>query len=110
LIHVIKFENMKIKKGDNVLVIAGKDRGRKGKVIRALPKEAKIVVEGMSIRKKHVRARKAGEKGQIIDIPAPFSISSVKIVCSKCGKAVRIGYKIEGKIKSRVCKKCGANV
>jgi large subunit ribosomal protein L24 len=101
---------MKIKKGDNVLVIAGKDRGRKGKVIRALPKEAKIVVEGMYVKKKHMRARKAGEKGQILEIPAPFSVSAVKIVCDKCGKAVRIGYKIEGKIKSRVCKKCGAEL
>ena len=101
---------MKIKKGDNILVIAGKDRGRKGKVIRALPKEAKIIVEGMFMRKKHVKARKAGEKGQIIDIPAPFSVSSVKIVCDKCTKAVRVGYTFtEGK-KVRTCKKCQAEL
>ena len=101
---------MKIKKGDNVLVIAGKDRGRKGKVIRALPKEEKIVVEGIHIQKKHVRARKAGEKGQVIDKPSAFSVSSVKIVCDKCGKAVRVGYKVEAGKKSRACKKCGAEL
>jgi large subunit ribosomal protein L24 len=101
---------MKIKKGDNVLVIAGKDRGRKGKVIRALPKDDKVVVEGMFMRKKHVRARKAGEKGQVIDMPGAFSVSSVKIVCDKCGKAVRVGYKVEDGKKMRTCKKCGATL
>jgi len=101
---------MKIKKGDNVLVIAGKDRGRKGKVIRALPEEEKIVVEGMNIRKKHMKARKAGEKGQVMELPSPFSVSSAKIICGKCGKGVRVGYKVEAGKKSRVCKKCGAEL
>jgi large subunit ribosomal protein L24 len=98
---------MKIKKGDNVVVIAGKDRGRKGKIIRALPQEAKVVIEGLNLRKKNVRAKKAGEKGQTIEIPVPMSISNVQILCEKCGKSVKVGYKIEAKQKVRVCKKCG---
>lgn len=99
---------MKIKKGDNVLVTAGKDRGRKGKVIRALPNEATVVVEGMAMRKKHMRPKKAGEKGQVIEMPSAFSVSNVQVVCGKCGKPTRVGYSVVGKEKSRVCKKCGA--
>ncbi|HEX9722131.1 MAG TPA: 50S ribosomal protein L24 [Candidatus Paceibacterota bacterium] len=101
---------MKIKKGDNILVIAGKDRGRKGKVIRALPQDAKIVVEGIHMQKKHVRAKKAGEKGQIIEMPLPVNVSSVKIVCGKCQKATRVGYRASDGKKSRICKKCGAEL
>ena len=101
---------MKIKKGDNVLVISGKDRGKKGKVLRAFPREAKIMVEGANVRKKHVRAKRAGQKGQIVEMPGVFSVSNVKLLCSKCGKTTRIGYKMEGKKKSRVCKKCLAEI
>jgi len=97
---------MKIKTGDNVLVTAGKDRGKKGKVIRTFPREAKIVVEGVNVRKKHVRAKKAGQKGQVVEMPFSFSVSNVKILCVKCGKATRVGYKVDGKKKARVCKKC----
>ena len=98
---------MKIKTGDNVLVIAGKDRGKKGKVVRTLPREAKIVVEGVNVRKKHIRAKKAGQKGQVVEMAFALSISNVKILCVKCQKATRVGYRIDGKIKTRVCKKCG---
>jgi len=101
---------MKIKKGDNVLVTVGKDRGKKGKVLRALPSEGKIVVEGVQVRKKHVRAKRAGEKGQMVETPGVFSVSNVKLVCDKCGKAARVGYRIEGKRKARICKKCGAEI
>ena len=101
---------MKIKKGDNVLVITGKDRGKKGKVLRALPREARIVVEGANIRKKHVRAKRAGQKGQMVEMPGVFSVSNVKLLCPKCGKAIRIGYKVEGAKKVRVCKKCNMEV
>jgi len=97
---------MKIKKGDQVLVISGKYRGKKGKVIRALPKKEKIVVEGVNIVKKHVRPRRAGEKGQIVQMPAPLHVSNVKLICSHCKKATRVGYKIEGEKKYRICKKC----
>jgi large subunit ribosomal protein L24 len=111
---------MKIKKGDNVLIIAGKDKGRTGKIMKALPKELKILVEGINLKKKHVRPKKEGEKGQVVEIPAPLDISNVKIICKNCGKATRIGYKtvptesriLDGKaigkkdVKNRICKKC----
>lgn len=101
---------MKIKKNDQVLIISGKDKGRKGKVIEALPKQSKVVVENINLKKKHSRAKKSGEKGQIIELPVAFNVSDVKIICPKCGKAVRIGYKIEGKKKYRICKKCNQEV
>ena len=98
---------MKIHKGDTVLIITGKDKGRKGKVIQALPREERIIVEGINIKKKHIKPRRAGEKGQIVEIPAPLPVSNVKLLCKKCGKATRVGYKIEGEKKYRICKKCG---
>jgi len=101
---------MKIRKGDIVVVISGKDRGRKGKVMEVLPKEGKILVEGINLRKKHVRPKKSGEKGQIVEMPAPFDVSDVKLICKHCGKATRVGYKIEGKKKFRICKKCGQEI
>ena len=101
---------MRIKNGDNVFIKAGKDKGRKGKVIKALPKEGKIVVEGINIIKKHVRPKKQGEKGQVVHIPSPFDISNVLIICDKCGKAVRVGYKTVENKKVRICKKCSAEI
>lgn len=101
---------MKIKKDDTVLIISGKDRGKKGKIIRALPKERKVVVEGVNIRKKHIRPRRAGEKGQIVEMPAPIDVSNVMIICPKCGKPTRVGYKIGEKKKYRICKKCSQEI
>lgn len=101
---------MKIKKGDSVLITAGKDKGRTGKILKALPKELKILVEGINLKKKHVRPKKEGEKGQVVDIPAALDVSNVKIICPKCGKATRIGYKIEGENKKRFCKKCKQDI
>lgn len=68
------------------------------------------MVEGMNIKKKHVRPKKAGEKGQIIQLPAPFWIWNVQLICGKCGKATRVGYRIREDKKYRICKKCGAEV
>jgi large subunit ribosomal protein L24 len=101
---------MKIKKGDTVLVISGKWRGKTGKVLRAFPKELKVLVEGVNIVKKHQKPRRAGEKGQIVEIPKPIPISKVKLICPSCKKATRVGYKIEGDKKFRVCKKCGQKI
>ena len=98
---------MKVKKGDSILITAGKDKGRTGKIIKAMPKELKILVEGINLKKKHVRPKREGEKGQIVEIPVPMDISNVKLICPKCGKATRVGYKIDKEQKSRVCKKCG---
>jgi large subunit ribosomal protein L24 len=101
---------MKVKKGDSVLIIAGKDKGRTGKIMRALPKEMKILVEGINLKKKHVRPKKEGEKGQVVDIPAVFDVSNVKLICPKCGKAVRVGYEIKDDVKKRICKKCKSEI
>lgn len=102
---------MKIRKGDNVKVISGNDRGKQGKIAAVLPKEGRIIVEGINMKKKHVRPRQQGKKGELVRIPAPFPVSRVMLVCSKCGKLARAGYKINdygGKI--RICKKCGAEI
>jgi len=97
---------MKVKKGDLVLIIAGKDKGRTGKITRAIPKGLKILVEGINLKKKHVRPKRDGEKGQVVEISAAMDVSNVKIVCPKCGKATRVGYTVEKDIKKRICKKC----
>jgi len=101
---------MKIKKGDTVLIISGKDKGRKSKILQVLSKEQKIVVEGVNIRKKHIKPKKTGEKGQIIETPGPLHISNVKLICRKCGKPIRVGYKIAGGKKFRICKKCSQEI
>ena len=97
---------MKLKKGDNVLITAGKDKGRTGKIVKSFPKDLKILVEGINLKKKHVRPKREGEKGQVVEIPAALNVSNVKIICPKCGKATRVGYEIKGDVKSRICKKC----
>ena len=101
---------MKIKKGDNVKVIAGKDRGKTAKVSHALPKKDQVVLEGINVRQRHRRARKAGQKGEVVQIFVPMHISNVQLVCAKCGKLTRVGYKMVDKKKVRVCKKCGAEI
>lgn len=101
---------MKIKKGDNVLIIAGKDKGKKAKVLRSFPDRKFILVEGVNIKKTHKKPQKQGEKGQIVEVAFPIPISKVQIFCSKCNKISRIGYKItEGK-KERICKKCQGEI
>ncbi len=97
---------MKVKKGDLVLITSGKDKGRTGKIIKSFPKDLKVLVEGINLKKKHVRPKRDGEKGQVVEIPAALNVSNIKIICPKCGKAARIGYAIEKDIKKRVCKKC----
>jgi len=102
---------MKIKKDDTVLITKGKYRGKTGKVLKAIPKENRVIVEKVNIVKKHVRPRKTGEKGKVLEIPAPISVSNVKLICKKCKKPTKISYKIvlkKGKkVKVRICKKCG---
>ncbi len=101
---------MKIKKNDTVLIISGKDKGKKGKVTETFPKDFKIIVEGVNLAKKHRRPRKQGEKGQIVAIPKSLSVSSVKLVCPKCAEATRVGYKTTESGKFRICKKCGQEI
>ena len=101
---------MKIKKSDNVIIIAGKDKGKKGKVIKALPSQDRIVVEGANIKKRHMRPKKSGQKGQIVEIPASIHISNVQIIESKTGEPTRIGTKIVNGKKIRISKKTGAEI
>ncbi|MDP3963607.1 MAG: 50S ribosomal protein L24 [bacterium] len=101
---------MKIHKGDNVKMLSGKDRGKTGKVMVALPDEGRIRVEGLNIAKKHLRPKKAGEKGQIASIPALVSVAKVSLMCPKCGKATRVGYAMTDTKKQRICKKCNSEV
>jgi large subunit ribosomal protein L24 len=98
---------MRIKKGDLVKKIAGKDKGKQGKVIRTVPSEGKIVVEKMNIVKKHQKARREGQRGQRVEIAAPFDASNAMIVCPACAKATRVAYSKIGDKKVRLCKKCG---
>ncbi len=101
---------MRVKKNDTVLIISGKYRGRKGKILKAFPKKDKVLIEGVNLRKKHQKPKKTGDKGEIIEVPAPIHISNVKIICPKCKKATRIGYRIEGGEKYRICKKCDKTI
>ncbi|MDP3995636.1 MAG: 50S ribosomal protein L24 [bacterium] len=101
---------MKIKKGDTVLIISGKDRGKKGAVSQVFPKTAKVMVEGVNLKKKHRKPKKSGEKGQVINLPAALPVSNTELVCPKCGKPTRVGYKVVDKKKYRICKKCGEQV
>jgi large subunit ribosomal protein L24 len=98
---------MKIKKSDKVKIITGKDKGKEGKVLEAFPAEGKIVVEGLNLVIKHMRPRRSGEKGQRIQFPAALRVSNVMLICNKCNKMTRVGYKIlENGKKVRMCKKC----
>jgi len=102
---------MKIKKDDKVIILSGKDKGKKGKVLKAIPRDDRVIVEGVNIVKKHQRPRKQGEKGQRIEVASPINVSNVILICPKCGKNTRVGYKVlENKEKARVCKKCGQEI
>ena len=101
---------MRIKKGDNVQVLSGNDKGKTGEVLEVNPKDDKIIVKGVNIRKKHIKARKQGEESGIIPVECAIPTSKVNVVCSKCGKATKVGYSEEKGKKVRVCKKCGAKI
>ncbi len=101
---------MKLKKNDNVTVSSGKDRGKSGKVLKVFMDIDRVLVEGVNVRKKHQRSKKQDKKGEIITRPAPIHVSNAMLVCPKCGKATRLGYKVSEGRKSRVCKKCSAEI
>lgn len=97
---------MKIKKGDQVYIAKGKDRGKSGKITLVLPSKNAAVIQGLNQYKKTVKPKKQGEKGQIILVSRPISAANLRLVCSKCGHRTKVGYKIENKKKNRYCKKC----
>ncbi len=100
-----------VKTGDTVVVLSGKDKGKQGKVLQVSPKEGKVIVEGLNIATKHVKPRRQGEQGGIVEAEAAMYACKVQLVCPKCGKATRIGHKIlEDGSKVRVCKSCNEEI
>jgi large subunit ribosomal protein L24 len=106
-------KNAKIKRGDTVRVISGSDKGIEGEVIRVLPLDSKVIVQGVNIRKKHQRQIQAGGRTMnpgIIQFEAPLAISNVMLVCPKCGEATRVGVRREDGEVTRFCKQCGKDI
>ncbi len=97
---------MKFKKGDNVAIIAGKDRGKKGKILKVIRDDGKIIVEGINLRARRTRAKRAGEKGQTVKIAAPIDASNALLNCSTCRRGVRFKSLVLAGKKKRVCIKC----
>ena len=101
---------MKVKKGDTVVVLSGKDKGKQGKVQGTQPKASKVLVEGVNMVTCHTKPRRQGEEGGIVRREAALYASKVQVVCPKCGKGTRVAHKIEDGKKIRVCKHCGAGL
>lgn len=101
---------LNVKKGDMVMVISGKDAGKKGKVLEVIPSKNRVVVEKTNIVKKHQKPTKSMPQGGITDMEAPINVSNVMLYCSECNSVTRRSMKITGEGKVRVCKKCGHNL
>ena len=99
---------MKIKKGDQVKVMVGKDAGKDGKIERVYPKSDKVLVLGVNLFKRHMKKRGEDQKGQIVDVPRPLPVANVSLVCPKCKKTTRVGFLLDKKDKKRICRKCKA--
>jgi len=101
---------MNIKKNDIVVVLSGKDKGTKGKVLVAMPSENKVIVEKVNVATCHTKPRKQGETGGIVKKETPIRACKVALYCPKCDKGVRVGFKVEEGKKTRICRKCGAEI
>ena len=101
---------MNIRKGDTVKILAGKNRGKTGKVLKVLTGRDLVSVEGINIYKKHVRPKKQGEKGEVVSLARPLAISNAQILCPACSRQTRVGFRVDGETKARYCKKCNANI
>ncbi|MDR0288085.1 MAG: 50S ribosomal protein L24 [Clostridiales bacterium] len=103
-----------VKTGDTVLVLSGKDRGAKGKVLKVMPDESKVLVEGVAKVTKHKKPKNRQDQGGLVTKESPIDSSNVMVICTKCGKPTRVGNKLvvngDKKTKVRICKKCGANI
>ncbi len=99
---------MKIKKNDSVIVIAGNDKGKRGKVLKTMPDKGRAIVEGVNFIKRHTKPRKQGEKSGILEKEAPINVTNLMVICAKCDKGVRVGVRslADGK-RARICKACG---
>lgn len=101
---------MKIKKGDTVKILLGKDKGKSGKVELILAKENQLVVAGINVYKKHIKRQSKDQPGGIVELNRPLAVSKVALICPKCKKATRVGWQITEKGKKRLCKKCGKTI
>jgi large subunit ribosomal protein L24 len=101
---------MKLKKGDNIKVIRGKDKGKTGKVDQVFPKLGKVLVANVNMYKRHLKARSQTKPSEIVTLTKPLPEENVILVCPKCHKETRVGYKIEKNVKSRICKKCNSEI
>lgn len=101
---------MKLKKGDTVTIVKGKDSGKKGLVQKVFTKEAKVLVEGVNQYKRHVKGRVQGQKSEIITLTKPLAVANIQLVCPKCKKPTRVGYKFLKDEKVRICRKCSAEI
>lgn len=101
---------MKIKKGDKVKITVGKDKGRDGVVEKVYQKSEKILIQGINLFKRHLKKSDENQQGGIVDVPRPFPAAKVALICPKCGKPTRIGFKVEKNRKYRVCKKCESKI
>ena len=100
-----------IKTGDTVIILSGKERGKKGKILAVSPKEGKVIIEGRNMVTKHVKPRKMGAQGGIVKAEGALYASKVQVVCPRCGKPTRVAHKLyEDGTKDRVCKKCGESL
>lgn len=100
---------MKLKKGDQVKIISGNEKGKQGKILSVFDEEGRVIVEGLNMKKKHMRPRQQGKKGEVILKSASLAVSRAMLICKKCGKSTRIGFWVsDAGVKVRICKKCGA--
>ncbi len=101
---------MKLRKGDEVKIVKGKEAGKTGKITRVLTKEHKVLVEGLNQYKRHVKARMQGQQSEIVTITKPLPVANVALLCPKCKEQTRIGYRTGGEEKVRICRKCEGEV
>jgi large subunit ribosomal protein L24 len=102
---------LKIKKGDKVEVLSGKNRGKQGKVLKSFPQSNRVVVEGVNLMKRHTRPSQENPQGGIVTKEAPIDISNTALICDSCNRIIRVGYRFDGDgVKKRVCRKCGADL
>jgi len=101
---------MKFKKGDSVKVIRGKDKGKDGKIDQVFPKLGKVLVSGVNMYKRHLKARSQTKPSEIVTLTKPLPEENVILICPKCHKTTRVGYKIEKDVKTRICKKCNSEI
>jgi len=101
---------MKLKRQDEVIIVKGKDKGKKGKIEKVYIKEEMVLVPGMNLYKRHYKSRTQNKPSEIIEITKPFRVSNVALICPHCKEQTRVGYKVENKEKVRICKKCNKKI